>query len=724
VNNIVTLSATAEMLAEPMEAVAAVRVAGEPVKQPIDKPPAETPEDPPLAEEQSADLAFDFIADPAEVKPGGVVAFHATMTNPGEATLEKVSVEIDLPAGATYVSESAIGFEYSEVDNRLTWTVDTVEAGGQAVGAFEAQIDGLQGDDVIVTATATSATLKEPMVVDAVVHLISQAGDSAWITPENGGWMRSADGRVELQFPAGAVKERTQVTMRPVSVLESDEASSFLFYRFELDAENEQKERIKHFDAPYELTAYFEESDLKEVRPWSPTLFWMDEELAEWTPIPCEVDEESGIMRARLDHFSQFAQGVEPSYGRQYLPSTDAFATEEWKGNSTVSHSLLLPPAPGNVGVNLNYNYSSESMNSLFGSNSNRYASSFVQQAGFLGWGWSLGGLGKVVQDRNTLAPHLMFAGGTYTMTNPSGSVWQEDPQSFLRIEHSGEGYAWYVWTPNGTKYTFGSSTEWGNGMAWGRDRYCDKILLEANLTEIEDTHGNKTKITYSTETRDCGCDPGETYVRGIRPTRIEYFPQDQSSLASVRVDFSYTSGRQDTHVDGWDTSAQVYYTEYRLTTTTAKVRNGTGADSFATARSYVTDHTFQGSVSTEAIMTLDYIRERGKDSGALPDWEFDYIKLDGNPRHWALESADNGQGGSVTYEYEEFTYQVQGNCAEFGNWTLAKTGEEKVIGRWIDWMAGRGKEQRTDSSLLDEHETRETLRATVANGGTDRVRP
>jgi hypothetical protein len=70
--------------------------------------------------------------------------------------------------------------------------------------------------------------------------------------------------------------------------------------------------------------------------------------------------------------------------------------------------------------------------------------------------------------------------------------------------------------------------------------------------------------------------------------------------------------------------------------------------------------------------------------------------------------SVDNGQ---ETFE-------------EFKNWTLAKTGEEKVIGKWIDWMAGRGKEQRTDSSLLDEHETRETLRATVANGGTDRVRP
>ena len=120
----------------------------------------------------------------------------------------------------------------------MTWLVETVEAGGKASGSFEAQIDGLPGDDVVLDASVSGDGLEKPRVASATVHLVGEAGDTAWITPEEGGWMRSKDGRVELRFPAGAVKERTQVVMEAVPLDKG--TPEHLFYLFRLDAVNEQ----------------------------------------------------------------------------------------------------------------------------------------------------------------------------------------------------------------------------------------------------------------------------------------------------------------------------------------------------------------------------------------------------------------------------------------------------------------------------------------------------
>ena len=117
---VVTLVASAEELTEPVLVQAIVRVIGEPAvdptvdptAEPTEEPPAEPTKEPPFEklpleaveddagiEEQLAYLSVELTADPAEIEPGGVVAFVATLSNAGEAAIEKLSVDIELPAG-------------------------------------------------------------------------------------------------------------------------------------------------------------------------------------------------------------------------------------------------------------------------------------------------------------------------------------------------------------------------------------------------------------------------------------------------------------------------------------------------------------------------------------------------------------------------------------------------------------------------------------------------
>ena len=67
------------------------------------------------------------------------------------------------------------------------------------------------------------------------------------------------------------------------------------------------------------------------------------------------------------------------------------------------------------------------------------------------------------------------------------------------------------------------------------------------HLTEVLDTHGNRLAITYASEERNIECTGNPTYVRAIRPTRIEYVASGRS-LASVRIELGYST-RSDTGV-------------------------------------------------------------------------------------------------------------------------------------------------------------------------------
>ncbi|WP_343412117.1 hypothetical protein [Candidatus Amarolinea dominans] len=494
------------------------------------------------------------------------------------------------------------------------------------------------------------------------------------------------------------------------------ETPAWLTMHFGLEAQDEQGAAVTAFESLVSLTYRFPPSAAltETIR-----LYRWEDAAEAWQVLDSEMGVAGRQLTARLDGPGLFGLGEEPelSYGAQHLPTVHGFVTDEWSGNSSLGYPLALPPGPGGLGLNLSLGYSSEGVNSIRQGPSTytvtvpgptptatqivqqdaANATTFNRQASFVGWGWSLNGLGQVTSNIGNGKTYLGYAGGGYELKYDVSNGWQTEPQSFLRIEHGASTTPWTIWAPDGTRYTFGSAI-WGNGVAWIiNSADCGKGPREAHLTEVQDTHGNRIVVTYTAETAGVICaNSSIDYVRAIRPTRIEYVANGQG-LASVRIEFGY-SGRGDTGVPGnvghRDEYTEAFWSNYRLTGITVQVRNGSGADAFITVRSYdlTQDYDWFDQSNNKGILRLTSITEKGRDGGALPAWTFGYRigavgTQDGWKNHTLLETANNGQGGSVTYSYANVPYIWMEGCG--GNTSRYRVSQMEV-------SDGMGGVQRT----------------------------
>ncbi len=497
--------------------------------------------------------------------------------------------------------------------------------------------------------------------------------NEVWLTPGEGGELLSLDGRVEVDVPAGAVTRRTLLRYLPQPP--GGEPPPWLLLHFGLEAQDEQGVAVTGFETPVSLTYRFPAAVAlsEEIG-----LHWWDEATATWQMVPSQIDVSARQLSAALDRVGLFGLGeaVSLTYGTQYLPTVHGFVTDEWSGNSSLFIPIELPPGPGGLGLRLGLNYSSEVVNGLRAGASTyddpvlgtvnqdqSKAINFNAQASIVGWGWNLSGLGQITRNLQNGKWYLGYAGGGFELINDGINGWQTEPQSFLRISQPDR---WLVWAPDGTRYTFGSPN-WGNGVAYVRNTgTCNQQTREAHLTEVLDTHGNKIVITYATETRNIYCQDGsaQSYVRAIRPTNIEYFPSGQTN-ATARVDFTYVS-RTDTGVPGKeDDYTESFWSSQRLSNVTVKVRSS--ATAFTTVRSYdlTQDYLWQDQAAGQGLLRLTGVTQKGKDGGALPAQTFTYTTINGWLNHTLLATANNGQGGKVTYSYENYNNIGIGLCGE-----------------------------------------------------------
>ena len=620
-------------------------------------------------------------ADPVQVTPGEVITYSVAITNVADTLLQSVALSDTLPAGLVYVAQSAVGFDYSLRDNRLTWAVPQMAPGQALRGGFQARVTGLALGELITNTVSATSTATPVVMASALVEVAPPRQNRVWATPGEGGWLRSEDRRVDLRVPRGAVGVRTELRYGAQAGL--PELPPHIFFAFALDAVDEQGQAVHEFAAPLTLSAFF---DPRQVPPGDLArlaLFYFDEASGEWRVLPSRVDRHWRRVTAQVDHFSLFGLGVEApqlslSYGAQLLPAVHGFVTDEWSGNSSVSIPIELPPGPGGLGLRLGLSYSSEVVNGLRAGAStytdpnppggvvNQDQSNtmnFNAQASIVGWGWNLSGLGQITRNLQHDKWYLGYAGGGYELINDGVNGWQTEPQSFLRIEQPDR---WLVWAPDGTRYTFGSAN-WGNGMAYVRNTgTCNQQVREAHLTEVLDTHLNKAVITYDTETKDIRCQNGsaQPYVRAIRPASIEYFPSGQTN-ATVLVDFAYLS-RTDTGVPGQnDEYIESFWSSQRLSSITVKVRSGSSSSAFTTVRSYELeqDYLWKDQASSEGLLRLTGVTQKGKDGGPLPAQTFTYTTINDWLNHTLLQTAVNGQGGKITYNYANYGNISIGGC-------------------------------------------------------------
>ncbi len=630
----------------------------------------------------SLSLDLRLTAEPTQVEPGDVLTYTATVANAGDTPLTAVVLTDTLPDGLVYVAQSAVGFAYDSRAGQLTWAVGMLAPGATLTGSFQARVQGLAlGVTVTNTVLAGSPARAEVLTASAVVDIVPPRNDVVWVTPNEGGLLRSTDDRLLLRIPPGAVQAGTRFSYAGQPAL--PRPLTGLRFAFTVEAQDASGQPQHRFAAPLVLTLAYRPDEFP-AAAGLPVVYYFDETTGQWMALPTQVDRQRRQLQVAVSHLTLFAAATSGfTYGIQDLPTIHGFVSDAWSGNSSVSYPLTLPPGPGGLDLGLALTYSSEGVNAIRqpsddGRSDYDKAQRFDRQASIVGWGWSLTGLGQITvqgpPEGSGNRLWLSFAGGSYELKYSSGA-WQTEPQGFLRIEHTGnyaEQTPWYIWTPDGTKYTFGGAS--GTAASWhqhgGPDYTCSLHARELHLTEVRDPHGNVITVTYAVEPESVTCyddqgNPKNTvdYQRAIRPVRMEYFPN--GPLATARVDFTYLEGRSDTGVS----ALNPLYTTYRLTTITAGVRTGSGADAFTTARSYALTNTTYATdqLYNRRLMLLTAITENGRDGGARPAWTFTYTLGTGTPldppgadpvggewfNHTLLLTADNGQGGKVTYSYE-----------------------------------------------------------------------
>lgn len=246
------------------------------------------------------------------------------------------------------------------------------------------------------------------------------------------------------------------------------------------------------------------------------------------------------------------------------LPSLRGFGSNEFNGAVTVNYPIDLPPGPGGLNPSLSLSYSSSNVDDMLTGVETKWRNSqdfsFQKQSGIVGLGWELGGFGYISRDTkgslNNLSDDgfiLSFAGGAANLVRESCdenlgcdvySNWRTVPNLKIKVVRFGRchtyyydkgstplcRYHWEVTTGDGTKYTFGSSTQ---TTQWKTDKDPDA----ANLGDVEwyplhDRYG--LRAWFYNETKD-GKYHALTYSWPLREVNTVY-----GEKAYLSYDFEY----------------------------------------------------------------------------------------------------------------------------------------------------------------------------------------
>lgn len=163
--------------------------------------------------------------------------------------------------------------------------------------------------------------------------LLASSHATGNVTPEQGGSVQDALGRIKVQFPAGAVQEATTILLTDVTPADGEgndsEENGNQMRRFVLEGVDEDGEVVDTFDANYAMELHYSDEELQAAGLDEASLrcTWFDEAANEWKPVESQVDTEQNIVTCHVDHFTEFALTGEKPLGGEpvmenylYLP--------------------------------------------------------------------------------------------------------------------------------------------------------------------------------------------------------------------------------------------------------------------------------------------------------------------------------------------------------------------------------------------------------------------
>lgn len=245
---------------------------------------------------------------PAQIELQGIVTYTVIISNTlASDTLTGLEVSDRLPPSLRYVSAEGGVFTYLAAEHRVQWSIESLAAGETLIGAFQAQVVGVNADQPILNTVVASAATGVEVQATAILTMLSlpclgsactptptaspvtppcmgsactptptatpsptpaaatptwtptptalPGLDEVWLTPGEGGVLASDDGRIVVEAPPGAVTQRT--LLRYVAQPPVGELPPWLMLPFGLEAQDEQGASVLHFATLVSLTYHF-----------------------------------------------------------------------------------------------------------------------------------------------------------------------------------------------------------------------------------------------------------------------------------------------------------------------------------------------------------------------------------------------------------------------------------------------------------------------------------
>jgi RHS repeat-associated protein len=373
-----------------------------------------------------------------------------------------------------------------------------------------------------------------------------------------------------------------------------------------------------------------------------------------------------------LTHFSvnsNFGLGGPPQLPAAALPGMGG-GVDLLTGAATYAYPIEVPPGTHGMQPNLALVYNSGLADTEIG-----------VQAGILGQGWSLAGVGYIQlgEDRqfylnlNGVSAKLILE-PDFVPHDDVVMRYHTERETFWRIElrengsngewafvrdSSGEILVWYpywvVTTQDGTQYRFGHDRD---SVA----RYIDRGIQSPyvySLDQVADVYGNKMSMSYSPSCVEPEC----YYDAALYLQDIFYTANDDHGLGTSRlILFTYDLPQYDIdHSRAWRSDRSSSFEpgpgqRYALNKALSSIQEYVDA---ALVRRYGLEYQYytqdgkppRSTGPDDYHLMLEGVTEYGSAGGVLPSTVFSYTETG------HLWTAENGYGGKVTYEYEEVTW-------------------------------------------------------------------
>ena len=510
-----------------------------------------------------------------------------------------------------------------------------------------------------------------PFVIDAVLMVSDESIYTNYIlldrphyrsTAAKASTISAKNGKVKVSVPAGAATEDLLVDVRDAGP-DSERGYSLSGYPIEIVAVGSNtKKNIDKFNEEITISIQYDPENIYDWAEDDLKIFYFDEETMDWWPVATAVDKTTHTLTANVDHMTVFDYKAE-SWQRSRPPTVEAAQVSAQTGAATYQMEFWTPPAPGGLQPQLALTYNSQVIDN---------STAFVQ-ASWVGMGWSLD-TGYI--ERNMHGTDNTLTDDTYSLSLNGVSMpllpietvgnitrYATEEINYSTIEHDSSTGNWTIWDQSGTRYQFNDQAKTHTTNACVTSTANLDLPWRWSLTAVTDKFGNTLSYSYTQQPKSTTC----VNRVAVYPDTITY-PNNMYRIVFVR------ENRLD-YQAAWEANdSTVFFANQRLERIQVQQYvNG----AWTTTRQYdfsysagSTDQIHPGFAWTMGAKTTSLVgvQELNAAGAGLPSTTFKYE----DSMH--LTKVNNGQGGTVAFEYARWHYLDETNKAirhiltEFGS--------------------------------------------------------